>query len=142
MTELTTTQEQAIRSRLNAATEGPWEQGGRSIEAGPPTYAEVVSVDVECMGHCYGGVGLGIQREADAQFMAHAREDIPALLAEVHRLRAELAKAREVTDEKVERAARALAAHWTDRHTNESLGRQKVLARHALYAALGGGDDA
>lgn len=32
----------------------------------------------------------------DAQFLAHAREDVPALLAEVDRLRAELAAAREL----------------------------------------------
>ena len=75
-------------------------------------------------------------------FFAHTPRDIADLIAEVHRLRDELAKARAVTDDMVERAARSMSAHWHDMHTNESLGRQKALACHALHAALGGGDDA
>jgi hypothetical protein len=37
------------------------------------------------------GISEGFFRPADAAFIAHAREDIPALLAEVERLRRELA---------------------------------------------------
>jgi len=34
----------------------------------------------------------------------------------------------------VEQVARALSAHWKDMHTNESLGRQRMLAGHAIAA--------
>ena len=41
-----------------------------------------------------------------------------------------------ITDDMIERAARGIAAHWHDWHTNESLGRQRALAIAALEAAL------
>lgn len=40
------------------------------------------------------------------------------------------------TDDAVERMARGLSEHWRDMHTNESLGRQRMLARAALDALL------
>jgi len=48
--------------------------------------------------------GGGLQDRADAAFIAHAREDVPALLAEIERLRSLVANARlqarnEVADE-------------------------------------------
>ena len=63
-------------------------------------------------------------------------EDVSNLLAEVERLRAQLT----VDDDMVERATHAIAAHWHDMHTNESLGRQRALAIAALDAALGTGE--
>lgn len=42
------------------------------------------------------------------------------------------------TDAAVERMARGLSEHWRDMHTNESLGQQRMLARAALGALLGG----
>lgn len=44
----------------------------------------------------YGGTYGGVLVEADAEFIAHAREDIPKLLAEVERLRKELADIEEM----------------------------------------------
>lgn len=41
-----------------------------------------------------------------------------------------------ITDDMVDRAAHGIAAHWHDMSTNESLGRQRALARAALEAAL------
>lgn len=41
-------------------------------------------------------------------------------------------------DAAVERMARGLSEHWRDMHTNESLGQQRMLARAALDALLGG----
>lgn len=41
-----------------------------------------------------------------------------------------------ITDDMIERAARGIAAHWHDWHTNEALGRQRALAIAALEAAL------
>lgn len=43
------------------------------------------------------------------------------------------------TDAAVERMARGLSEHWRDMHTNEALGQQRMLARAALDALLGGG---
>lgn len=70
----------AIRERCEAAYPGPWEQG-------PPHNADrVFSANGRniCGGMCMDG---------DAEnhaFIAHARQDIPALLAEVARLQAAL----------------------------------------------------
>ena len=37
-------------------------------------------------------------------------------------------------DEQVERVAKALSAHWNNMHTNESMGKQRMLARAAIAA--------
>lgn len=68
----------------------------------------------------------------------HLSECVDDLLAEVERLRALTT----VDEDMVERAARSMSAHWHDWHTNEALGRQRALARAALDAALGTGEDA
>ncbi len=71
----------AITARAEAATPGPWVQGQihrESInhsDATRPGYIGDTSRD------------LNGNYEADATFIAHAREDIPALLAENARLR-------------------------------------------------------
>jgi len=81
----------AIRARAEAATEGPWgvidwdspdegvnfihvlqEQDGLETVCALPNPAEYTNRS--CL-------------RADAEFIAHAREDVPALLAEVERLR-------------------------------------------------------
>lgn len=70
--------------------------------------------------------------------------DVRDLADEVTRLRAELAKAREVTDEKVERAADAMIAASPDRDLITESEREWYVrdARVALQTTLGGGDDA
>lgn len=101
MTELTPTREQAIRARLVAATKGPWaawtdqdgtpHMGGMlmvGVEAGviPDGETWVEGADVNNpVAHTY--------TPEDREFIAHAREDIPALLAEIDRLRGKLADA-------------------------------------------------
>lgn len=95
----------AIQERVAAATNGPWKAkataSGRcdgivpdyhnhegddcyaDDERGPcPSTEEIVTTDAGYYG----------PKWADAEFIAHAREDIPALLAEVTRLRAQLEK--------------------------------------------------
>lgn len=64
MERLTTQEIEAIRKRVEQATEGPWKD-----------YV----------------IQFGCNR-ADAEFTANAREDIPKLLAEVERLRSTLSK--------------------------------------------------
>lgn len=104
-----------IQARLNAATDGPWaawtDMDGAphmvgmlmvGVAAGviPPGETWVEGPDVNNpIAHTF--------TPEDRAFISHARDDVPDLLAEVHRLRAELAKAREVTEETVERSARA-----------------------------------
>ena len=72
-----------IRGREKVATQGPWavqDKGAIPLIYGP---------DGE-------RVAKVIDHQEDAAFIAHAREDIPALLDEVERLRAENEKLKEM----------------------------------------------
>ncbi|MFF8406938.1 hypothetical protein ACF06P_35585 [Streptomyces sp. NPDC015684] len=84
---LTPELEAAIRQRESAATRGPWsrEDDSRTLDR------YVMSAD-GCLFISFGYVGNRTQ--GDAEFVAHAREDVPTLLAEVDRLRDELAEVR------------------------------------------------
>lgn len=90
---------EAIRRRAEAATPGPWvrwEEHGE-IVASPPNR----EVFKNTPGEMRGGMGTvcefeedyddpedaSYNWEANAEFVAHAREDVPALLAEVTRQR-------------------------------------------------------
>lgn len=74
---MTEEQLQAISARVNKATPGKW--------GAVPIYGEDEF-------YVYGdnmneGVASEVYEKEDAEFIAHAREDVPALLAEVERLR-------------------------------------------------------
>ena len=75
----------AIQARCDAATAGPW-----SFEQ--PTQSRLRFYVGECCGWfiypATNSIWHGTTARDDARFIAHAREDIPALLAEVRRLRA------------------------------------------------------
>lgn len=91
----------AIEARANAATPGPWttiyrspdELDGQRFDHGPSVPCLVMSPDCELHpvadasrnGTCADPFSWG----NDAEFIAHARTNIPALVAEVRRLRAE-----------------------------------------------------
>lgn len=82
----------AIEARANAATEGPWWRREGHAEIDGQNYAEVlIPGRVECGSYCYGGTSTieGDRLDADLAFIAHARADVPALVAEVRRLREE-----------------------------------------------------
>ena len=99
MTDLTDADLDAIEQRANAASEGPWEHEGVGEiiqHFSLPEPATIVSTDVACMAYCYGGSAAGVERDEDAEFIAHARDDVPALLAEVRRLRATEQRVREL----------------------------------------------
>lgn len=68
----------AIRARLEATTPAPWEAHDTGIVLQPETDDE----EAEDIARAY--------RMDDADFIAHAPEDIRALLREVARLRGEL----------------------------------------------------
>ncbi|MGN7387780.1 hypothetical protein [Sporosarcina sp. SAFN-015] len=79
MKPLTTQDLEAIRKRAEAATVGPWKYNDQHGYLAPVTpQREICAITNE------------ITRYYDAEFIAHAREDIPALLAEVERLRDEI----------------------------------------------------
>ena len=80
----------AIEQRANAATEGPWEAGDDDWDGG------YIRMPADGFGVAY--IATHIQQGADegcadAEFIAHARADVPALLAEVRRLRADAEQA-------------------------------------------------
>ena len=80
-----------IKAREAAATKGPW----RGVKDG--IVSEAVLARAEAAGESFDpdivvtDCGYYPPRYADAAFIAHAREDVPWLVAEVERLRAELA---------------------------------------------------
>lgn len=87
----------AIRARAEAATPGPWKNQlpGRSyvVRAGNKRIAEMMTFTSE-------------ERDNDATFIAHARADIPALLAEIERLQSLLAPLKGESAEMVMRELR------------------------------------
>lgn len=99
----------AIRARTEAATAGPWEADGVEGNLNAPgiRVAEFLSWP-----------------EADAQFIAHAREDVPALLAEVERLRG-------IED--------TLAMLWERMADDERLWKAEALVERIRRLALMGG---
>jgi hypothetical protein len=80
---MTDEERQAITARVEAATPGPW-TAGEDVETAGEIYAGDDRVPV-LHGPPFEG-----PRTEDMSFIAHARTDVPALLAEVERLRAEL----------------------------------------------------
>ncbi|MEU4051336.1 hypothetical protein AB0F09_19315 [Streptomyces olivaceus] len=77
-TRLSPKREAEIAARVNAATAGPW-----SVS---PEYSDVLGPDGEQLADFW--------YDADGEFMAHAREDVPALLAELAAVRAERDRAK------------------------------------------------
>ena len=100
-----------IRERLEKATPGPWEHTHKDCK-------HFMSSDfVDRKGDDIG-VGLVTSdinqdnadlyaTDADMEFIAHARQDVPILLAEVERLQAELDKW-----QRANTAAHKMAAQW------------------------------
>jgi hypothetical protein len=80
MSRLTDEQLAEIRKRAEAATAGPWKYTDRDnvVYTANADYKYAVEVAEE-IGHKF-----------DGEFIAHAREDVPKLIAEVERLRREL----------------------------------------------------
>jgi hypothetical protein len=75
---MTTEELAAIEARANAATAGPWR--GTKDEGVQADATAVFETGCECCTPSR-------LSEADALFIAHARTDIPALVAEVRRLK-------------------------------------------------------
>ncbi len=90
-------QASAIRARVEKATPGPWEYDGMHSEIVTPRGAEYWLIVSECRSapdQSYECDEFGHQFDANLDFIAHAREDIPALLADRDELRRQLAESR------------------------------------------------
>jgi hypothetical protein len=77
---------EAIDSRCDITTPEPWEAHQVGFHGYSFTVLRIGDDDDD-PGY---DVAAGVQRLADAEFIAHARTDVPALVAEVKRLRAAL----------------------------------------------------
>lgn len=84
----------AIRRRCDAATEGPWHVVGPPwndrepyiIHGDPNPYRGGYVADLCCLSD---DINAANNEQADAEFIAHARTDLPALLAAYDRVCAE-----------------------------------------------------
>ena len=94
----------AIEQRANAATPGPWElvDWFSAVEPGRTD-----------LGSPIGEVGCDLAI-ADAEFVAAARTDIPALIAEIRRLRRELGRLSSLADEAFD------ALGWDDEEPSDA----------------------
>ncbi|MGW2209943.1 hypothetical protein [Streptomyces sp. NPDC001781] len=115
----------AIEARANAATRGPWK--GELELASPVVY--VVQED----GTLSPLWNAEWATEADGRFTAHAREDVPALVDEVRRLRAELA-APAYRATILREAAEAVAEMDTDPNTAYAARQLRLMADEASPA--------
>lgn len=82
---------QAIKERVENTTKGPWkvvksEESGVQIGTTWEHGQLKAGVPVVTTAHGVGGTTIYINQN-NAEFIAHAREDVPALIAEVERLR-------------------------------------------------------
>ena len=92
-----------IRARVQGATPGPWEAvaGAFGDPANGPDHMRVLregwteAYDAE---HTVARLEYDARGGSDAEFIAHAREDVPALLAEVERLKRWKAEATSLFD--------------------------------------------
>jgi len=78
----------AIKKRCEAATKGPWIARHRCFLCSN-TDDEHAGLGLDIDGLPTPMLRGMLQRGADAQFIAHAREDIPALVAEIMKLQEE-----------------------------------------------------
>ena len=86
---MTSDELQAIKARCDAATPGPWNAVPRATEG----YVDgFLGAEIEGPPDAQRGQ---FARMEDAEFIAHAREDIPALVAEIEQLRAEIERVEE-----------------------------------------------
>jgi hypothetical protein len=114
-----------IRAREGAATKGPWDlyEGGGYLDiaadledtgCGYRARRQIVSFDDEPLDNDPAHAEWDEEDDrqqilADAAFIAHAREDVPALLAEIDRLKAENAELIQQRDRIADDTAKALA---------------------------------
>ena len=102
----------AIKAREAAATKGPWTLRFHVRSSDPNEHDEWIVVFEALTGSSWADDSTLMDRP-DAQFIAHARQDIPALLAEVNRLRSALSSRAPETDTQQQLTAERLAHEET-----------------------------
>jgi hypothetical protein len=85
-----------IKSRTEKATPGPWKWNTDRYHGGYIGITGKNNAEVLFPNHCNeddeGAAWFeDLPNESDADFISHAREDIPALIAEIERFREEIA---------------------------------------------------
>jgi len=130
----------AIAARAEAATAGPWcVEGWRGD--GVERIVAILAPDDTPLA-TMEGPHTAAATQRDAAFIAHARTDVPRLLAELARLRAvEAAAAAYVAARAASRDHRREPKSWSEEWRNEALRRAGVedAKAEALVAALRGG---
>lgn len=106
---------EAIKAREKAASPGPWNVVGECLPLGKgwqdggegsSIESPIIEYENPTPPHCYeviiqGGAddeqggAVGILKQENSEFIAHSRQDIPALIAEVEAMRVENDKLRE-----------------------------------------------
>lgn len=113
-----------IQARADAATEGPWGVDG-AAHPGPDDSLVVYPLE-------HGGAVAYVQPlYADAEFIAHARTDVPWLIEQVRKLDAALRAVLDVCDE-MEADIPEDGGNATANHAGRTI-------RRAIAAALGEG---
>lgn len=107
--ELSEAEERGIRERCERATAGPWKTFIR------PKLVSVMAAGTELV-HWMGFDGVEMpwkQRRANAIFIAHARQDLPALLRALDAVREERDEA--ITECRKRKGIEQDVAHWRER---------------------------
>jgi hypothetical protein len=87
-----------IEARANAATNGPWYADVTRYHRRPASEQEVVvATDTMSIVRLSGSKGFHEEAMPDAEFIAHARQDVPWLLARVRELEAAATSPKGVT---------------------------------------------
>jgi hypothetical protein len=102
---------EAIKARTEAATEGPWDWGPLDM-----TKSGKLALQAPGMRPIVKAASADVwPSAADAAFIAAARSDVPALVAEVERLLADLAECQQHNDRT--RIANQAAEQWAEQLT-------------------------
>ncbi|MER7166991.1 hypothetical protein ABT336_13115 [Micromonospora sp. NPDC000207] len=124
----------AAEARANAATDGPWWAWNRGvgyvIAVGQPGD---INQDERPARELPEGLRTDIGREADAEFIAHARTDVPKMAAEIRQLRAENQQLREQVF--AQKPVVGAAHTWAEAH-EESNHEATIRATADLYDAV------
>lgn len=97
MSELTETRLREISARVEAASEGPWVLDRHGSITDPSGLHQVALACGTAPMHGDPDRPPEEIRKANAALIAHAREDLPALVAEVRRLRSDCDRLVEIT---------------------------------------------
>lgn len=124
MTDTETAQVQQIREREQQATPGPWYVDRPRVVYRIRTIEGIFILE---------GNSFGVRLDDDADFIAHARTDIPLLLALVTRQQAEIDRLRGERDELKDLHERALCA--TSDGINKQAAEDHLVERLARQSA-------